>query len=457
MNIITRDLINKNIIFIDPNANHRYDFIELSKEIDFFKNLFQQHGADGNCKKSIVIGFRPSKEQTACIFACFELGISVCIIDFDRPDKFKQYKYTDPKSKRLLPIDFFIISHESDSEKFEYFKRICDTTIVTSEIHDRNYAENKTVFSKPDTILMRCTSSGTTGTPKIVEHTHEFMYNLSLRNSVMFNGNVVISQNLNHGSSFATFYLPSLMSSKVSKIYKTHVSKFYTWEIYDQYINDFNHIMFPYKNQLIEFLNKSHSDITLYTLGPISSDLILEKEKFKDIISIFGCNETSGPVFINKISNTNFMPSVYQKIDDFYKIEIKNSTLHVTMPYYENLTIDTKDIFRVIENHFVFVGRNDLIKINGVPVEKDLYDMLINSSKIPNSDFIYDVQENEIYLAVWDSRKNVDKTVEKINQQIKRISKNSHNIKKYAVLDKSEFMSGVKIDNELLRHYFRNY
>ena len=50
-------------------------------------------------------------------------------------------------------------------------------------------------------------------------------------------------------------------------------------------------------------------------------------------------------------------------------------------------------------------------------------------------------------------------TREIINKNItyKDIFDDLHCIEKYTVLDKSEFMTGIKIDNELIRHYFRKY
>ena len=46
---------------------------------------------------------------------------------------------------------------------------------------------------------------------------------------------------------------------------------------------------------------------------------------------------------------------------------------------------------------------------------------------------------------------------EQINIKYKEISQNRHYISKYKVLNYEDFLTGVKLDQEMLRDYFRNY
>ena len=459
MTVLTREIINKNITYKDVFNNSEYSFDELSKEIDFFKNLFQKYGVDEKTSKSIVIGFPPGIQQTACIFACFELSIVVCIIDYGRPDKFTQYQYMDPKTELLLPIDFFIVFDELDTDKFNYFKSVCNTTIVVNQLSKKDYSNNKTVYSTGKTVLMRCTSSGTTGTPKIVEHTHEFMYHLSFRNSKFYDETVAVSHNLNHGSSFATFFIPIMCSMSVIKIVN-----FINQDINDQrnkdHLPEIDHIMIPYSYQVLDFLKISSPITTVYTLSSIPLYFLefYQNNKIKDIVSFFGCNETSGPTLINRISSPEFDSSRYFSIDEFYFIFLKGNKLQVKLPYYKNKIIDTKDVFRrENKNSFTFLGRTDLIKINGLAVSKLDYEHFVGQENINNSNVVFDVAENKIYLAIWQNCDDIDKKIKKINKKLKKYSGDLHCIEKYTVLDKSEFMTGIKIDNELIRHYFRKY
>lgn len=457
MSIVTRDFINSNIEYYDSVSNRNYDFFELSKEIDFFKNIIQSHLSDNLFKKSILIGIQPKKQQTACIFACFELGVSICIIDYTRPDKFKQYNYVDPKTELLLPIDLFIVLTRTDTDKFDYFSKVCSKTVVITEVENLDYSKNKNIFANRDTVIMRCTSSGTTNTPKIVEHTHEFIYNLSVRNSKFFDGNVEIRYNLNHGSSFATFFLPALHSKNVKKIYNT-AQQFLSAKDFD-YKKEINHTLIPYDNHILEFLdNTSMPNTIIYTLSSISEKYLkhFEEKKLKDMISFFGCNETSGPTLLNQLSRKDFKNNKYYKVDDFYDLFIKEAELHVSLPYYENKVINTKDRFITDGNDlYTFHGRNDLIKINGMNIQNQKYSNVVSFFNFKNFHLIYDIFENKIYLAFEDYSGDIDDALFKIRKHIGRISHQRHTIDKFAKLDLSEFMTGVKLDQELLRHFFR--
>ena len=81
--VITREDINPVIKFTDysPYAEgidkESYTYNDLNKEIDAFKNLLQSKSKKKKKKKipTVVIGMQASKEQFACLFACYELGI----------------------------------------------------------------------------------------------------------------------------------------------------------------------------------------------------------------------------------------------------------------------------------------------------------------------------------------------------------------------------------------------
>ena len=48
-----------------------------------------------------------------------------------------------------------------------------------------DYTPNNNIFAKNDSIIMKCTSSGTTGTPKPIKHTHAFIESIS-KESILF-------------------------------------------------------------------------------------------------------------------------------------------------------------------------------------------------------------------------------------------------------------------------------
>jgi len=459
--VITREFINSQIEIHQLRDDQVYYYDDLCKRIDMFKNILVSESDGPVSGKRLIVGMMPSLSQIACIFACFELGITLCIVDFNRPDQFQQYEYMDPKTELLTPIDFFIVAVAGETNKFQYFQNVCKRTIVLDQIQNPDYSKNQQINATAQSPIMICTSSGTTGTPKIIEHSHRFMFHLAKRNSKMYDDNVGITHNLNHGSSFATFFLPALHSVKVKAIYNG--DRDFTDQHNVKFLNAVDHIMAPY-NHIAMSLTQSNftSECTVYTLSAISEQLagLVRSGRFRDVVSFFGSNETSGPIMVNQASLPDFTTNTFAQLDDFYDINLIDNELHVTLPYYKNHTVNTQDRFHATDSgKFKFLGRKDLKRINGMIVPDDMYHHEISTTGISHYALVFDFQESQIYIAVQDisAPPELPDKIACIQSTIQQISQGRHNIDKFAVLDFSEFMTGVKLDHELLRHYFRNY
>lgn len=452
--IVTRELINKSITFRDSSdLNCPYTYLDLSRDIDAYKNMLQYkyNAVEG---QSALIGEQSGRKQLALVFACLELGLTITIVDYGRKDKF-QTEYFDPKTTMLLPIDYFILSNAEVTNKFAFFKQACGTTILLNEeVFD--YSPNTTVNAKPDTILLKCTSSGTTGTPKLVKHTHEFITALVKRNSSMFYGVVGQAFNLSHGSSLATFFLPTLFATEVTDYINFTLNA--TTDVLANHHID--HLMLPYPDMLevfvIQYRNYDHTGICLYSLTYIRDEWkeYIQNGKIKDIISFFGSNETSGPTLINKVSYTDFHRQRYHKVDDFYGLEINNTELIVTLPIY-NTKIETKDEFASNGETFLHLGRNDVHRINGKFFIETSYQRVVKEKL--KGDLVFDFVTNQIYLAIWEPDDDCEQKVNEIQKVLKQRSDDAHYISKFKVLSYEDFLSGIKLDQELIREYFRRY
>ena len=459
--LITRKLINPNIKFRDVNRHVvvDYDYKRLCEQIDAYKNLLQN---TYQCQpgQHIVIGVPASINQTAMVFACAELALSITIVDYSRDDDFADDTYVDPKTKLLLPIDYFVMDsrlyYESHG-KYRTFERISGTTIYLDSV-ELDYTGNEQVLANGSTEMIRCTSSGTTGTPKIIKHSHEFLYHLIVRNSSQFSGSAGMHFNLQHGSSFATYFMPILASSTV-----TDFTNFKEYDYRLFFNHKIDHLMIPYPHTVEKFLQamiKFLPDLTIYTLSYIKREWAeyVRKGAVKNFISIFGSNETSGPVFLNSVVPVeDFAENRFYKVDDFYQLtfDAEDGAINVGLPYYDDLTIRTNDRFDQQDGYYYHLGRNDLIRINGLAVDLAGYRDIIHSH-LP-CDIVYDTVKSAIYLAVWEQVEDLQAKLQMISDSLSKASEGRHTIDKYAVLDYDTFMRGVKIDHELLRDYFRNY
>jgi hypothetical protein len=431
--------------------------------------------------ESILIGMQVLNiDYLAVCFAAAELSLKIVIVDYTRNDEFEDLEYFDPKTKILSPIDIFLhdISKEKFIEcpkeltKFTFFSNCSLRTYSTRDdinfeilnVNDFNLATN--IFPAPSDIMMRCTSSGTTGTPKIVEHTHEFLSKISYRNSHKFSGNCVHIKNLNHGSSLAVYLLPTLISDNITShlfydLDETDLFDIFVNEI-SKFRNTLEYIIFPYPSMIDEFIDASiRNNIDWPILNIQTLSYIQDKPKaaiknniFKSITSIFGSNETSGPVFeayidINSIEQDS---QQFTKPDNFYTIKLQETgLLSVTLPVY-NSEIITNDIFEKNDNYYTHKGRSDLVKIDG-----EILDIkIINDLNLKNKELyiITDTVKNCLYLAFWN---NTNAQLEHTYNDFFKNNFKKVSIKKTAILDKNKFFTGIKIDNEMLREYFRNY
>ncbi len=197
-------------------------------------------------------------------------------------------------------------------------------------------------------------------------------------------------------------------------------------------------------------------NLNVQTLSYIQekSKQAIKSNVIRSITSIFGSNETSGPVFSAYIDrqNTNQDSSLFDHIDDFYKIKLYDGgLLGVTLPVYDNEII-TNDLFEQQGVFYKHKGRSDLIKIDGEILDIKIINDL--NEKNPAAYIVTDTIRNCLYLAFWDT---VDESLEIEYDNFFKNNFNRINIKKSTVLNKRKFLTGIKIDNELLREYFRIY
>lgn len=449
--IFTRDLINKNIKFHEwqgfDNSPKSCDFNYISSLVDAYKNLLLSKGASPG--QTVVIGTN-RVEQYGLIFACAELGLAITIVGNLIPTTLTT---KNNLHKNLLPIDFFIVVDENCTTKFEFLNSVCEQTIKLRD-EKLNYTPNDKILATEKDTLLKClisTMNQSDFEHSVVYHTHEFICNLSIRNSKTFYGNIGIPENLNHGSSPAVFLFPCLLSDNVTNFYKIDRPRNQT--ILLKYLENNNifldHYLLSYNGILDDnkTISLAFKDCTIYTLSIIRKDWVNNfKQSIKDIISIFGTSEISGPVLINKASYNDFTENTYRKVDDFYKINLVDGKLEVFIPTY-NKSFQTNDMFEIDQDKYIHKGRVNLLRMNDLIVNITEYQKIIND-KI-NAQLIVDTIKDSMYLAIWDNTFD-ENIINDINDQFKLKSDGRHFISKY------ECVSTLERNTQTLLDYFRN-
>lgn len=483
MQTLTRDFISNNYQSVDisPLATE-YPTIssinkdELVKKIDHWKYVLTETCGAKKGDRILIGLLIVDSDYLALCFASFELSLVVTIAD-----QLPAYLASDkvnPKVKLLSPINIYIHDAAGYSySKSAWFIDYCDKSFSIEDLrlitvdNQKRFDEISAIRPHPDDTLMVCTSSGTTNTPKLLTHTHRFFYELCKRNSSRFSGNVLHSRNLNHGSSLSVFFLPSLHSDAVKK----HYLMSHRAEILDNLVltlkdQDINHATLSYRDLSDKFFAslKNHGvkypnmRLDLLSYIPYDYTKYVKEGYVESIESVFGCNETAGPLLLSRLTAVNadtFDNTEFFKPDAFYGISFDdNGGLLVHMPVY-NKTVATNDKFVKVHSHwheFKHTGRTDVIRINDTTVDLPFLENI--SAKYDNNvSVVIDIIENQIYLAINSSYdKDVNELVMEIDAAILfHHGTNLVRIDKFAILDFKDYYFGVKIDKELMREFFR--
>jgi hypothetical protein len=200
------------------------------------------------------------------------------------------------------------------------------------------------------------------------------------------------------------------------------------------------------EQQRIKFPNLR---VSLLSYVPEFSKKYIRELYVKEIQSIFGSNETAGPLFLSTMSMDNidnFDSRSFSKVDDFYDMQIEDDVLTVTMPVY-GTKIKTNDVFTVDGDQYTHQGRSDLVRINDITIDFNFFNTICNEY---NDQIILltDTVENKIYLLIDKNpalSTNIDSIVEHINKKIRLYySTDRLQIDKYIIEDFNSFLSGVK-------------
>jgi acyl-CoA synthetase (AMP-forming)/AMP-acid ligase II len=461
--VLTTDAISRNFLHQDLETGIDYNYTELKKIVGYFKKVLADHGAQP--ANTIGLGYnRVDIHYYGAVFAALEMGLRLIVLEMA-----EHAPVNNPKTEMFFPLDFFMQGPKVPLERQDYFRKNSRCYIEPHTWQDSDTGLDY-VLAKDNEVVLVCTSSGTTGKPKRLEHTHAFLHAIAKRNTEIFRfeGRVMHFRTLHHGSSLAVFFLPSLMSDMCTGHYfygpEETLEDPLKHKIEYMIEHDINYAQFPYRGHLEDFLKScvrvgaKFRNLTVHTLqyiDPAWQPLIDACGNLK-IVSIFGCNETTGPLLINQTQSgqSKFDMKRFDKIDDFYKFSVNhNKQLEVTLPVY-NTTVVLQDLFEQHGSQFVHQGRSDLIRINDIELDFSWLTNLCNSVNI-GGQIVVDKDHSQLYLAIWSGDIAVLKNT--VNNLIHEKYGTSVSIDQVQYLDHDSFHHGIKLDHELLRQEFRKH
>lgn len=458
--IITRDWINDDIALTTTKSYSKNDLIGM---INYWKHRLLNEGASYGDKIGIAI---PSMEVShiAISFAAYELGLRQVIL----PKPIIEQECKNPKCNSHLPLDFFVycLPHDQTFEiaKNHYIRNSKISIEIPSSFDEQSQIETK-VLCNENTDILLCTSSGTTGDPKLISQTHKFFFDLCSFNwSVLGFSNeskILHLSSFNHGSSLGVFYLPTLHVCKEHFFYFDAVTnKSMEYSIIDMCRKkQITHMLSPNASMTdaliseIENFDFDLPDLTIMVLSFINPrwEKIVKRSKIKKIVSIFGCSETSGPLFLPTLdrSTENFRPrNLGKPVKGFHKIEVKDSHLLVTMP--DGSIIDTGDI---VTDDYQLIGKSKLPRIDDVEINVldviELLEQFVSRNKI---EVVIDEIQNIIFVLTEVSLNPVT---------VGNLLRDRYGIdiptKIVEVSSLSLFITGIKPDREKIISYLRNF
>lgn len=476
MGLINREIINPNLVvrslFEITGEISQHNYQEIIQYINQAKTYLIK---EKNCKEGqkVLLAMSGWPQYLVWFIACAELGMAFVVSDHPN---IENYKSVAKKLNLYGEIDHLI--GRPGSEVLNHYPSIIDRLIKSDVIFDYKEQDCADVFwARPDSVILYATSSGTTDTPKVISYTQKFFYDLLERNAALYNlkesDRCLHTKGLHHGSVTGVYFLPTL------KYCSTHYyAKSYEESTENQFLKSPNWVELIQQekiNRCLLFYNmtdhfvqvaniekKQHNNLTVYVLSKISKnhiDVIVKKFNYK-IVSIFGCTETSGPLFLPEITSTNAdsydSTNFGKPLDNFYKIDLdKNEILTVTMP--DGSIVSTGDKFYKVNEDYIFAGRENLYRINGSTVYLntliEVIEQLLQIKHTEEFDIVFDKEFEKIYI-----RLDFDINLDDLNHKINSVM----NQKQYFISDKIidpriKFFAGIKFNPEEIRLRCRKF
>ena len=477
--VIDRTFINPDIEYYDGDNLKKHTIHDLNDEINYWKILLYE--GYGLRKGNIISLFDTTirLSYSTLFIAAAELGL----VMISPPDKAASEDGRTSRLDKMLgqgKIDLVLIDDSAAGvpailAMAEYYsKRVARKTDYNNyEIKDHELYTHlsQTTFCEPNDVLVIATSSGTTGTPKMISYTHQQLHKISLRNADvygLYDTTVCHTRNLHHAFVLMISFLPTLHACK--RHYTNVVNSFSAESVAEfadlvrrhqvnKLIIPYKHIMDTLVDHLVATGQPFEHNIDLYVGGFYVTADYVNKIKLANVRSIgsgFGSNETFGPLFIRTLTqDSDVTDYVLNNIgfppDDFFNLELDGEQLHVSCPELYPDTFVMGDVFsKNSDGSYCSLGRMNHYRINDIDFSISAVTAVVKPHCTGLFDVVVDQDYQKVYLVTWTGSVDVDQMNHSMLQEFGRLE-----ISAVQALDPVKFNQDFKVDFDMIRDIFR--
>ena len=471
MDIITRNVLHPEFEITALNRDENDNIFpihmtrqQLEEKIDLAKTyLIKEFNAKKGQHVVMCITYWPN--YPIWLFACAELGMKFIISDFPKTvlamEKMPLYKTAD------IVLWDMVYPPGYDQPQYASKKLHCNVldTYKPTEIVSP-------VWCEPEDSIMITTSSGTTATPKLIEHNHEFFFRMMNSNAVLYdlkeNEKCWHDKNLQHGVILGVYFLP------LANRCKSHFHAPIGWdggereELLHKAMIDtvqaekINRIAvffdaMEWFSEGMDLSKKQHDQMKIHYIGAMKEKYLSRMcGDFGYIITPqFGSQEVGGPVFYCEIGPDNYKEwnlRNYGTPSPFYKEVTTEGDKLLKITDYRGNVIHTGDRFDVEDGVFTFIGRADLCRING----KTVYYYFLNSVVAEVTGLVSEKDFDVVFdsdLECWYIRTNEELDLEELNKKmLPHIDPDYYSIRSQVTGPREMFYyDGWKFSNAMVR------
>lgn len=459
----SRNIIHPEIQWYQPSGKnwHIVNYNDIVGGIIQWKNILHEQTNFRLGQKFGVGSSQCDYTYLTAIFAGIELGGKIIVM----PSTASGKKLIGPITAWLYEDHVTKAIHDGNEVMAKH--TIPWSTFYNFESKFKSFAHLQQTNRSPDEIVLTTTTSGSTGTPRVIEYSHQLFDDVRARSIKIFKldqeDRVLHLSNMHHGGTGGVFFLPSLSACKYHYYFNglsADLDIDHLIELIKQ--EKISKAMFPNNLLVDKFLSKLtwlDHDFEIYVNQANSKSWIehVSRTNIKAIHSLFGSTETLGPIFLNTITrNSKLDHNVlnYGKLlDDHYSVDCRNGCTVVTIKNHYQETLSDQFVVGA-DNDYIFQSRTTLIRINECIIS--LADITKLTQELLGNDgvIVPDTVTNKIYVAYTDKLVDPSHTINQLNCQLSAMSPLLQ-VDHADCIDLNQFITGIKLSIENLRAHFR--